>query len=228
MYNNHKTLAIIPARSGSKRLPNKNMQKIMGVSLIGWAGNCLSKLPWIDKKVISTDSDAYGREGKRYGLEFLKRPEALSQGEHRSIIPTLIHALQTFNMPYDIILVIEPTSPLRKPEDIEGVVELFCNIPQAEAVLTMSGLPKRYHPERLTETDVADRLTFTATEPYKEQLYHWNGICYAYKPDALFEQRTILPRFSYIYHIDRPVVNIDDKDDLEFARFLMERQIYGG
>ena len=92
MLDGMNVLAIVPARSGSKGIPNKNICELSGISLIGWAGLCLSKLKWLDGKIISTDSKDYAEEGKRYGLDapFL-RPENLST-DTSNIYDTVVHA----------------------------------------------------------------------------------------------------------------------------------------
>ena len=83
MFRNKRILAVVPARSGSKAVKNKNMRKIGDFSLIAHAGLCLQKLPWIDWKIISTDSSMYGEEGRRFGLEVpFIRPEELSQDQN--------------------------------------------------------------------------------------------------------------------------------------------------
>jgi len=82
MIEGKRIIAIVPARSGSKGIPNKNMRLFKGRSLIGWAGITLNQLSFIDAKVISTDSYEYAEEGRRYGLDapFLRPPLVSFQG----------------------------------------------------------------------------------------------------------------------------------------------------
>jgi CMP-N,N'-diacetyllegionaminic acid synthase len=230
MYQNKKILALVPARSGSTRIKDKNMQKICGVSLIGWAGMCLRALEWIDAKVISTDSEEYAREGENHGLEVLMRPEALSRGQHRSIIPTMLWSLdelqKRYNTKFDILLLVEPTSPTRTLKDLEGIINLFTTMPNAEAVISVGQLNKRYHPEHILKSTLNDKLCFVSD--YEEgcrkgDMFWWTGIGYAYSPKALKEQMSILPENSYLYLIDRPVVNIDDPVDLLIAEQMMRK-----
>jgi len=70
MILNNRILAVIPARSGSKGIVNKNMRLLRGKSLIAHAAESLSKLDWIDRKIISTDSEIYANEGKNLALRF--------------------------------------------------------------------------------------------------------------------------------------------------------------
>ena len=93
MLNGKRILAVVPARSGSKGIPHKNLQPLQGISLIGWAGRTLQAVSFLDARVISTDSPAYAREGARYGLDapFL-RPRTLST-DRAAAIDVARHAL---------------------------------------------------------------------------------------------------------------------------------------
>ena len=133
MFLGKKILAVVPARSGSKGVKDKNMKVIGGLSLIARAAKCLNELDWIDTKVLSTDSNRYANEGRKYDLQvpFL-RPEFLSN-DSATAVDTMIHAFQesekVFNAEFDVLLIIEPTSPFRMASDIEGACkELIKNI----------------------------------------------------------------------------------------------------
>src|SRR3989304_2034118 len=123
MWQGKNILAVVPARSGSKGIPDKNMRHVKGISLIGHAGLCLQQLKWIDAKIISTDSSSYAKEGERYGLAapFL-RPAELSS-DTATAVETIAHAIKEADAHYakrfDIVLIVEPTSPLRQARDIE-------------------------------------------------------------------------------------------------------------
>ena len=229
MYKGHKILALVPARSGSQRIKDKNMQKVCGVSLIGWAGMILRALDWIDSRVISTDSKEYAYEGERHGLETILRPDSLSRGQYRSIVPTMIHALNEMearhNTEYDVLLLVEPTSPTRSLEDLTGIINLFTTLSDAEAVISVGPLDKRYCPEHILKTDLEDKLYFVSEkeEDYRGDMFWWCGIGYAYSSKALREQFGILPKKSYLYLIDRPVANIDEPIDLLIAEQLMRK-----
>ena len=147
-------IAIVPARSGSKGIPHKNMRLLGGVSLIGWAGKTLRKLAFIDKMIISTDSPEYVREAERYGLEapFL-RPAELSTDE-AGAIETIEHALREaekcYSMVFEVILIIEPTSPFRLADDIERITRRLLSS-GADSVVAVSPLPPKAHPKKVLE-----------------------------------------------------------------------------
>ncbi len=77
MYLGKKILAVVPARSGSKGVKDKNMKTFEGISLIARAAKCLNELDWIDEKILSTDSNRYADEGRKYGLQIpFLRPDS--------------------------------------------------------------------------------------------------------------------------------------------------------
>jgi len=228
MFKDKQVLAVVTARSGSKGIPDKNMQPIGGKSLIAWAGMCLSQLPWLDTSVISTDSPRYAEEAKAWGIAspFL-RPDYLSSDTAGSI-ETVTHALQAcekiYTRHYDIILIIEPTSPLRQPEDIEAAVSLLIET-EALSVVTVSPLDPKFHPAKiLTIADGSlgyyegrgkDVVYRQSLEPY----YWRNGVCYALTRDCLLEHKAVFTTKTAPLVIERPLVNIDFPHELALAEY---------
>jgi len=230
MLEGRRVLAVVPARSGSKGIRHKNLQPLRGVSLIGWTGLTLARLPWVDTKVLSTDTQAYVAEGRRYGLDvpFL-RPAML--GTDRALaIDVLAHALQASEAEYggrfDIVLLLEPTSPLREPSDVERTVRRLIAT-RAPSVVTVSSVPARFHEDKLL-TVRGGRLRFLTARGRRigprQQLrgtrYWRNGVCYAFTRACVLARRAVITPRTVAEVIDRPVVNIDDPLDLTWAAFL--------
>lgn len=218
MYRNHKILAIVPARSGSTRIPDKNMQKIGGVSLIGWAGLCLRALDWIDKKIISSDSIEYLREGDKYDLNVRKRPDRFSTND--SNIIDLINYMRAQWIDFDILLLIEPSSPMRTPEDIQQCVDMLIdNATVVDLVFTVSPVPYKCRPHRLIYIDEKQAFINGDYTPYLDYYYR-NGLCYAYKVKYPLE---LLPSNNIPIIIDRPIIDIDEPEELLLAEQLILR-----
>ncbi len=121
-------IAIIPARGGSKRLPCKNIRDLCGKPLIAWTIEQAKNSKFIDKVVVSTDDEEIAAISREYGVDvpFL-RPKELATDESPSI-DLIKHALDFFKKKgetYDIIILLEPTSPLRKKNDIDAAINLF-------------------------------------------------------------------------------------------------------
>lgn len=237
MRDDHRVLAVVPARSGSKGIPDKNMQPIAGASLIAWAARCLAELDWLDASVISTDSPAYAREAEAHGLRapFL-RPDELAS-DTAGAVDTITHALleseRLDGVSYDIVLIIEPTSPLRMPSDIERCTDLLIER-EVGSVIAVSVLPSKYHPHKVFS------MQDGAISFYEEcgaavvnrqelgELYWRNGVCYALSRSTLLERRRIVDSDTLGVVIDRPVVNIDEPLELVMADHLMRTELASG
>ena len=122
------TVAIIPARGGSKGLKKKNIYSVAGKPLIAWTIEQALASKSIDKVFVSTDSDIISEVSREYGAEVIERPAKLS-GDNASSESAILHALEVieleYNMPVGTIVFLQATSPLRKPGDIDAAVEVF-------------------------------------------------------------------------------------------------------
>jgi len=231
MFLEKKILAVVPARSGSKGVKDKNMKVLGGMSLIARAARCLNELEWIDIKVLSTDSDKYANEGRKYGLQvpFL-RPDSLS-GDSATAVDTMIHALQEsekiFNMEFDILLIIEPTSPFRLPLDIENTCRELIES-NSDSVVCVSPLDAKCHPKKILYVEEYGGLKYhsdsgeniTARQQL-ETLYTRNGICYAITKESLLRDKKIITYNSKAFIVDRYIANIDDPIDIKWTEFLL-------
>ena len=151
MYKNKKILAIIPARGGSKGIKLKNLQKINKKSLIEILANVIKQTKYIDEAIISSDHIDIINEAVRFGLNFyFKRPKNLSS-DFIADLPVLQHALKVteakLNRVFDVILMLQPTSPMRKPSDIENVIiKLIDN--KYDSVWTIDKVDHKFHPDK--------------------------------------------------------------------------------
>jgi CMP-N-acetylneuraminic acid synthetase len=243
MIHEQKVLGVVPARSGSKGIVDKNMQMLGGKSLIAHAGDVLAadECSFVDRRIISTDSEAYAAEGARHGLEapFL-RPAGLS-GDRAGAAETIAHAIAAaeshYSESFDMVLIVEPTSPLRRPEDIRGTAELLIAT-GADSVVTVSPLDTKFHPDKLLAMGRAGALSFHSERgrgiQYRQALtplYYRNGACYALRVRSFRLQRSIIMDDSRGFVIDRWMVNIDAPEELELLRRAAESRkplFYGG
>lgn len=118
-------IAIIPARGGSKRLPGKNIKPLAGKPLIAWTIEEAQKSKYIDRLILSTDSKEIAEVAKLYGCEVpFIRPAELSD-DKASSNDVVMHALDEIDNKYDIVIILQPTSPLRKVKDIDGALDFM-------------------------------------------------------------------------------------------------------
>jgi len=135
-------LAIIPARGGSKGLPGKNIRPLAGLPLIAHS-ILLSRLcPQITRTIVSTDAPEIAEVARQFGAEvpFLRLQE-LAQDD-TPMWPVLRHALEKVevqeNRRYTYLLLLDPTSPGRLPEDIAGALTKLESIPAADGIIGVS------------------------------------------------------------------------------------------
>jgi len=232
-YEGYKILAVIPARGGSKGIPRKNLCQIAGISLVGHAAKVAQSLEWIDRTVLSTDDEEIAEEGRAHGLDvpFIRPAElatdtALSHHVWKNAWLTSEEHLQE---QYDISVLLEPTSPLRRPEDITltvgALVESNC-----DAAATVSRAPAHFTPHKCLTLDEKGIIGFYHQNGQQFSIrqkipdyYFRNGICYALKRYTLLEKGFIIEENCKAIVMERQVVNIDDQHDLEYAEFLFQR-----
>jgi CMP-N-acetylneuraminic acid synthetase len=234
-YKGFKILAVIPARGGSKGIPRKNLCQLAGVSLIGHAAKVAQSLEWIDRTVLSTDDEEIAEEGRTQGLEvpFMRPAELASDTAiaHDVWKHVWLTSEEHYNERFDISILLEPTSPLRRPEDItltvKALVESNC-----DAAATVSRAPAHFTPHKCLTLDENGIIGFYhqngrlfSIRQKIPDYYFRNGICYALMRHTLLEKGVILEENCKAVIIARPVVNIDDQHELEYAEFLFGKYI---
>lgn len=130
------TLAVVPARGGSKGLPGKNVRPLAGLPLIEHSLRLAALCEGIDRTVVSTDSAEIAAVARAVGAEVLDRPAELA-GDETPMLSVLQHALEQLGG-YDRLLLLDPTSPGRHPEDVARAAELLDADPQADGVVSVS------------------------------------------------------------------------------------------
>ena len=127
MFEGRRVLVVVPARGGSKGVKLKNLREVGGVPLVALAGQVAKALPWVDRAIVSTDHEGIAKVAEEAGLAcpFL-RPEDIS-GAIISDWQVLIHALTEMEridaVTYDVVVMLQPTSPGRTPEHVTATME---------------------------------------------------------------------------------------------------------
>lgn len=128
--------AVIPARGGSKGVPRKNIRMVGGKPLIAYMIDSAIKAKMLDRVFVSTDDYEIAEISRRYGAEVIMRPAEIS-GDKASSESALLHALdylkKTENYEPDIFLMLQCTSPLTHPSEIDGVISALQNDPSADS-----------------------------------------------------------------------------------------------
>jgi CMP-N-acetylneuraminic acid synthetase len=148
-------LAIVPARQGSKGLPGKNLRPLAGRSLVARAVDVARQSGVVDRVLVSTDAEAIADEGRRAGAEvpFLRPSELASDAA--PMLPVLQHAVQALEQSgaaIDIVVLLQPTSPLRTPAHVRDAVTRLRDT-GADSVVSVVELPRHHSPDYVMRID---------------------------------------------------------------------------
>ena len=230
-----KILVVVPARGGSKGIKLKNIQEVGGIPLVGHAANCINELQEIDRSIISTDNIRIKEVAKKYNLEApFTRPESLS-GDCISDYEVLKHAL--FEMEsidkttFDLVVMIQPTSPLRKSEHIIKCINLLIE-KNYDSVWTISETDLKFHPLKQLIINEEDKLEYylesgsnIIARQQLSKIFHRNGICYVVTRKCLIDYKNIKGINSGYLKIDGNHISIDTEEDLLKVEEIYRNQI---
>jgi len=224
IYNGKRILAVVPARGGSKGVSLKNLRKVCGRSLVAWAGDVIQHVDCIDRAVVSTDHEGIAAEAEKSGIDApFRRPAELS-GDRIGDVDVLQHAVVAMEeldgVQYDVVLMLQPTSPSRQPEHIKQAISRLLD-GNYDAVWSVSETNLKSHPLKQLVIGENDQLCYYdprgAEIIARQQLtpvYHRNGIVYAIRRDLLLDDGVLLSENSTAIVIPGEVVNIDTEQDL--------------
>ena len=155
MINNKSVLCLIPARGGSRGLPQKNIKNLNGKPLIAWSIDVALRSRYIDMVIVSTDDKDIAEISLEYGAQIpFTRPKELAEDNSKTI-DVILHAinyLEGHGDYFDIIVLLEPTSPLREKSDIEQALESLVNDINAESIVGIAKV-ENAHPAFLVKIE---------------------------------------------------------------------------
>lgn len=229
MIYNKKVLCIIPARGGSKGIPRKNIIEIDGKPLVAYSIECAKESRYIDSVVVSTDDEEIASISKAWGAEvpFL-RPKELAHDTSKTIEAVLftVDELQKRTCIFDILVLLQPTQPLRTAVQVDEAIRLFME--KQEDVVSLSAVSE--HPvlmRKLDETtqNVKPLLSQNSTVRRQdmEKFFIVNGAIYVNGIQNLSKETSFNDNpIGYVMN-ESVTVDIDDELDLMWARFLMNK-----
>lgn len=224
-----KNIAIIPARSGSKGLKDKNIKLLHGKPLMAYSIECALGSGMFDCVHVSTDSREYADIAKVYGAEvpFLRSEELSSDiATTWDAMRFVLREYEIRGSYFDTFTVLQPTSPLRTAEDIQKAFQVFKE-KEAEAVVSVCEIE---HSPLWSNTLPGDRclkgfIREEANEPRQKlsTYYRVNGAIYILNTEFLMAKANIYGEHSYAYVMPKErSVDIDHEVDFLMAGFLME------
>ena len=215
-----KNIAIIPARGGSKRLPNKNILPFDGIPLL--AHSILyaqANYPIIDEVYVSTDSPAIKKIALEYGAQVIDRPAALS-GDFEPTISALKQVVLSLDFEVDSILVLQVTNSLRPANLLKAAFEIYLQH-NLDSLFTVTRDFKKLG--KITENRFLP-LNYEIGQRSQdlEPLFFENGLLYISK-STLVLQDGLLSENAYPYEISHPFakIDIDTQEDLDYATWIL-------
>ncbi len=225
-----KTLAIVPARAGSKRLPGKNLRPLHGKPLICWTLEAALQAQRIDRVIVSTDSEEIAEVSRKSGADvpFMRPPElAEDTTTTQDVIEHAIGILAARGEHYDRIMLLQPTSPLRTAKHIEEALDLF---ERKRALSVISVSPAEHPPQwinRLGPEGEMNHFLEAVNRKRRSQdfagYYQLNGAIYIADTDALLRHHSFYLDercFGYVMS-RRDGIDIDTEIDWYLAEALM-------
>ncbi len=220
-----KTLAIIPARGGSKGVPGKNKALINGKPLICYTIETALEASGIDHLVVSSDDPDILKIAEGY-KEVLVHDRAKELASDTSPITDTIRKLAD-TYPSDVIMLLQPTSPIREPHQIEQAIALLEKNKQANSVISVTAMDD-VHPARMywdkegVLSPILEEFEQTRRQDIPEALYR-NGAIYAVRSSAFYASGQIMAKPSVGLEMpSSQLLNIDEPRDLLIAEVLIK------
>ena len=225
-------LCIIPARGGSKGIPNKNIVDVNGHPLISYSIRTAIDSCVFDRIIVSTDSSEIAKVAKKYGAEIpYCRPEQLSTDDSK-VEDTIYHALDwvgKHDKEYDYVCFLQPTSPLLEPEDVINVKEMLFE-KSADMIVSVGESPiniswAREIPEDLSMKDFDEDVCGTNKQGF-ENTYFLNGAIYLGKWDIFYDKKNYYKQNTYAYKMPyEKSIDIDYPVDLKIVEYFIKNRV---
>jgi CMP-N,N'-diacetyllegionaminic acid synthase len=229
MIGRESILAIVPARGGSKRLPQKNKLFLAGKPLLLWTLDAAKQSRYIDRIIVSSDDDQIIDHATKEGVGVIKRPKKYSS-DTASSYDVVSHALKKSEEKYDYIILLQPTSPLRTGADIDNAI-LLLEMKNADAVISVtesdhSPLWQNTLPENGDMSQFLRQEVLNIRSQDLPTYYRLNGAVYICRRTRLLEEKTFFLKDN-IYSFIMPQhhsIDIDAKYDFMMAELLLKDQ----
>lgn len=212
MYKKRTVMGIIPARGGSKGLPEKNIRNMAGKPLIAWTIERALGSLCLDKVIVSTDDAEIAGVARKYGADVPFRRPAEIAGDKTPMLDVIAHAVNFFRekeMEFDYVALFEPTSPLRKENDIDDAIRLLIDRESDADSLVSAGEVHLEHPSIMKAVRDGYLVPYETTDEkiYRRQdlktVYFPYGVIYMSKTGKLLETGTFYQERTIPYFIER-------------------------
>lgn len=226
-----KTIAIIPARGGSKRLPNKNILELGEIPLIAHSILYAQKnKAIIDEIYVSTNDEAIKNIVLHYGVKVIDRPESLS-GDFEPTVSALKHVLELVEFEVENVILLQPTNPLREENLLKDAFEIYQK-QKCDSLFTVTRNHQKFGKIKNNQF-IPSNYEIGQRSQDLEPLYFENGLLYISKAklimplDSTQNHSKIISENAYPYEVNSifATVDIDTQEDLDYAEYLYQKFI---
>ena len=218
-FKGKKIIVVIPARGGSKGILKKNIYPVCGKPLIYYAIKL--GLDIFGEVIVSTDSQEIADISKKYGAKVIIRPEELAEDDSL-VVDALKHVVNNVEK-HDLLVLLEPTAPLRKKETVLSAVETFIdNMDDYDCLLSV------YKIEAVLGKIEDGYFVSEGTGSNRQKLkpfYEQTGAVYVFKPE-LIEKRDMFGKrmFPFVISDIKETINIDNLEDIKIAEYYLFKE----
>jgi CMP-N-acetylneuraminic acid synthetase len=226
-----KIISIIPARGGSKGLPRKNIAILNGKPLITYSIESALRSRLISRVIVSTEDTEIAEISKRYGSEVIVRPNDLAQDDSPtiSVIINALHMLEKEGYSPNIVILLQPTTPLRSCQDIDAAIELFMT-KDCQSVVSVSEIEHSpywsFDVKNRYLKPLFDKKYLRMRRQDLPKIYLPNGALFISRPDTLCRTKSFYSTKTLPYIMPRErSIDIDDEMDLLQVEYLLKRSL---
>ena len=234
MISSGPVLGFIAARGGSKGVPGKNLKRLAGRPLIAYAIEVGRESGVLDRLILSTDAPEIADVGRQYGAEVpFMRPHRLATDD-APMVAVVEHALDwlenTDGWSPESVVLLQPTSPLRRPDHVTGALRLLWET-GADAVVSVVPVPEHFSPDYVMKIEQGRLVSFLPEAAHisrrqdARQAYSRDGTVYAFRREAFRRTGTMYGDDCRPFLIDPgESVNIDTVEDWAAAERALRRR----
>lgn len=219
-----KTVAIIPARGGSKGIPRKNIRLLANKPLIGYTIETALKSKYIDDVIVTTDDEEIAEISKLFGARIIIRPKELAE-DHVPLDPVIYHALSSIeeqnHQRIEFVITIQPTSPLLSTETLDTMIDLMYR-GEYDTIISVKAEPHLFWMKNGDQ--FVPLYKERKNRQYLDPIYQETGAVVISKRDAVSEKSRIGTDFTIFEVPQNEAIDIDTYQDWETAENLLRRK----
>jgi len=228
---NMNILAVIPARGGSKGIPNKNIALLGGRPLISYTINAAREAKSVERLVVSTDDERIANISASFGAEVIIRPFELA-ADNSPTLPVIQHAvaqLARLNYSAAAVMTLQPTSPLRTSRHIDEAARLFCSDPNADSLVSCIDVPHIFHPRSVMRKNKDGYLEqylqqeIITRRQDKDHVLARNGAAIYITRASKIDQYIFGGRLLPFTMTPEDSIDIDSMNDIHEAEYILAR-----